>query len=163
MRRPALALIALGASVAAAQRPVAATSPLAEFNKSLQSATFTMNDSATLALWDDAGVSLLPNAAPVVDKAAITKYFRSITSQLKGAKMERFDLRCFDDVVSGALASEWCVEHQIVRLGDGSTFDGWGKLSFALRRTADGRWRLTQEVWLPATAADSTLIRPSPR
>lgn len=163
MRLPALALVALGASVAAAQRPVSATSPLAEFNKALQSATFAMNDSATLTLWDDDGVSLLPNAAPVVGKAAITKYFTSVTSQLKGARMERFDLRCFDEAISGSLASEWCVEHQVVRLGDGSKFDGWGKISFALRRNANGRWLLTQEAWLPATAADSTLLRPSPR
>ena len=90
MSRTALALVAFIASAAAAQqRPVATASPVAEFNKALERAPFPRNDSATLALWDDDGVSLLPNAAPVVGKAAITKYFTSITSQLKGARMER--------------------------------------------------------------------------
>lgn len=159
MRR-AIAVLAIcgAAKVATAQRPVSASSPLAEFNRALQQATFQMNDSAALALWDASGVSLLPNVAPISGKPAITTYLTSMTSQLHGAKMERFDLRCFDDAVSGAWASEWCIEHQIVQLGDNKTFDGWGKLAFVLRRT-DAGWRLTQEAWLPATAGDSTLLR----
>jgi len=83
----------------------------------------------------------------------------SVMKQIAGAKMQSFEMKCHDIQVSGPLATEWCVEHQIVLLADKSTFDGWGKMAFVLTRAQDGAWRLKQEVWLPAAAGDSTLMR----
>jgi ketosteroid isomerase-like protein len=84
----------------------------------------------------------------MVGKAAITQFLAGVTSNLKGAAMESFQMECFDVVVSGDLASEWCTEHQVVRLGDGKApFDGHGKMLFVLRRSSDKTWRIEREMW----------------
>ena len=126
------------------------------FNAAMTDATRRMDNAATLALWDDAGVSLLPATAPIAGKAAIAKFFGDVTAQLKGARMESFDMSCADIEVSGAWASEWCTEHQVVSFPDGQPkFDGRGRMLLVLHRGADDRWKLRAEMWQPAPAADS--------
>ena len=64
---------------------------IARFNRALDQATRTMSNAATLALWADDGVSLLPNQAPIVGKKAIAKFFDDVTSKMpSGAKMTTF-------------------------------------------------------------------------
>lgn len=70
--------------------------------------------------------------------------------------MEKFESECFDINVSGALASEWCTEHQVVQIGGGKApFDGRGKMLLVLHRGTDSKWRLRQEMWNQAAAPDS--------
>jgi ketosteroid isomerase-like protein len=152
--------IACAAPLRAQERRMADSSPLATFNRALEDATRRMDNNATLALWDDAGVSLMPSAAALVGKKAIADFFTSVTARIAGSRMEHFELVCFDGQTSGTWGSEWCVEHQVVRLADKTTFDGWGKLALVLQQAPDGRWRMTQEAWLPASASDSLLTRP---
>jgi len=129
------------------------------FNQALADATRRMDDSAIVALWEPDGVSLLPSTRPIVGRAAIAAFVTSVTSGLKGARMTRYDQGCHDVEIAGDTATEWCVEHQVVALADGSTFDGWGKLLLVLHRGADGRWRLRREMWNQAAAADSSALR----
>lgn len=127
------------------------------FNRALAAATRTMDNAATMALWEAGGVSLLPSTISIVGKPAIAQFLNDVTKQLTGAKMESFDLRCFGIEVSGSLGSEWCLEHQVVAFPDARPrFDGWGKLLLVLHRGVDGTWRLIREMWNQALP-DSTI------
>lgn len=138
-------MLSLGVHPARAQAGVAGVEA---FNRSLDDATRRMDNAAMMALWDDDGVSLLPSTKPIVGKPAIAKFLNDVMASLASARMERFDLRCFDIEITGDWASEWCTEHQVVQLGGGKPpFDGWGKMLLVLHREADGLWRLKREMW----------------
>jgi ketosteroid isomerase-like protein len=159
MRIFAFAVLMLGA-VPKTSRPSGVQDDRAgveAFNKAFDAATRRMDTPATLALWDDDGVSLMPSARPVVGKPAIAAFMAGVVKDLTGAHMQSFTNQCFDIAVSGDWASEWCVEHQVVRFASGKMFDGWGKLLLVLHRGGDGRWKLREEMWNQGTAADSTL------
>jgi ketosteroid isomerase-like protein len=100
-------------------------------------------------------VSLLPSTKPIMGKPAIAKFFGEVMAQLKDARMQKFEMQCFDIVVSGDWASEWCTEHQVVDLGPGKPpFDGWGKMLLVLHKTG-GSWRLAREMWNQAVPGDA--------
>jgi uncharacterized protein (TIGR02246 family) len=118
------------------------------FNHRLEDATRSMDNQATLALWADDGISLLPSTKPIVGKTAIASFLEGVTAQLHGAKMEKFELECFAIDVSGYVASEWCNEHQVVFMPEGKPlFDGRGKMLLVLRKGTDGHWRIQREMW----------------
>lgn len=118
------------------------------FNHRFEDATRRMDNAATMELWAENGVSLLPSTKPIVGKAAIQAFMESVTAQLKGARMEQFELHCEGIEVAGNLATEWCGEHQVVQLANGKPpFDGRGRMLLVLRREADGRWLLLREMW----------------
>ena len=136
-----------------------AAGPRAEieaFNRAFDDATRHMDNAATLALWEDDGVSLLPSTKPIVGKKAIAGFMDAVMKEISGGRMEKFENECFDIEVSGAWASEWCVEHQIVQLPGDKRFDGWGKMLLVLHRGADGKWRIKREMWNQAISPDST-------
>lgn len=130
-----------------APRQAAERDGIVAFNRALDSATRHMDDSATLALWENDGVSLLPSTKPIVGKEAIAAFIRGVSKANPAARMQSFQLECFDIDVSGAWASEWCTEHQVVELGGGKQFDGRGKMLLVLHRGHDGKWRLHTEMW----------------
>lgn len=154
-------------SIGVARRPVAQgaddRAQIAALNTAIESATRHMDNAASLALWADDGVSLTPNANALVGKPAIAAFFETVMKQIAGATMTSFEMRCFDITIARPLATEWCVEHQVVLLADKTTFDGWGKIGFVLRRGADGKWQLKQETWLPGLPSDSILLRSARR
>jgi uncharacterized protein (TIGR02246 family) len=136
---------ALGQSAAAAVNERAG---IETFNQAFDEATRHMDTAATLALWEDDGTSLLPSTPPIAGKKAIAAFLDQVMAQLQGAHMEKFEDTCTDIQVSGDWASEWCTEHQIVKLPAGKPpFDGWGKMLLVLHKGADGKWRLKQEMW----------------
>jgi ketosteroid isomerase-like protein len=92
-------------------------------------------------------VSLLPSTKPIVGKRAIATFLDGVMASLAGARMEKFEMECFDIKISGSWASEWCTEHQVVQLTGDKRFDGWGKIAYVLHRGADGTWRISQEMW----------------
>ncbi|HEY0786381.1 MAG TPA: DUF4440 domain-containing protein [Acidobacteriaceae bacterium] len=152
MRKVRLAVLlwCMGAGTGSgmAQAKQASLSEIAGLNQALREATEHMDNAATLALWAEDGVSLLPSTKPLVGKAAIAKFMDEVMGGLKGARMESFALDCFDTVVSGDLGSEWCTEHQVVELGGGKpVFDGRGKMLLVLRKGGDGQWRIVREMW----------------
>ena len=131
--------------------PAAAQSGILRFNQKLADATRHMDNAAMLALWADDGVSLLPDASPLLGKPAITAFMNRVTASLKGATMAKFAMQCSGIEVSGDLASEWCAEHQIVTLpGNQPPFDGHGQMLLVLRRDTHGDWRLLREMWVQA-------------
>lgn len=126
------------------------------FNRALDQATRNMDNAASVALWEDDGVSLLPSTKPIVGKKALAQFYDGVMSSMPAARMLKFESRCFDVNVSGDLATEWCTEHQIVDIGAGKPlFDGRGKMLLVLHRSQDGVWRLRQEMWNQAAATDS--------
>ena len=134
-----------GAFTGAAQTPA---SGVEAFNQKLEAATRSMDNAATLALWAEDGVSLLPGAEPLVGKAAIAAFLERVTAPLKGARMTTFEMQCAGVQVVGDVATEWCTEHQVVQLpGAEKPFDGRGRMLLVLRRGGDGMWMLEREMW----------------
>ena len=153
-----LLLVLLVSPPARAQGAPGSTYPAIDaFNRSFANATRRMDNAATLALWDDGGISLLPSTQPIVGKAAIARFMTDVMTSLHGAHMTKFESDCHDIQVSGDWASEWCTEHQIVALPGGKPpFNGYGKMLLVLHRGADGSWRIREEMWNQAVAPDST-------
>ncbi len=121
---------------------------IVSFNRSFENATRKMDTDATLALWAADGISLLPSTKPILGKAAIATFLSDVMASLKGAQMVKFEMACFDIVVSADWASEWCTEHQVVQFPDGKpAFDGRGKMLLVLRRGTQGAWRIEREMW----------------
>jgi ketosteroid isomerase-like protein len=149
-----LTLAAAMAVGSAHPAPSAATRGLARFNHAFTDAVRRMDNAAVLALWENDGISLLPQTPPIVGKAKIAKMLEEATAGHPQAHMQSFTNDCFDEKISGAWASEWCVEHQVVvGLGD-KPFDGWGKMLLVLHRGRAG-WRLSCEMWNQAVPANS--------
>jgi ketosteroid isomerase-like protein len=88
------------------------------FNAKFLEGHLQMDAAAILGMWAEDGVSLLPETAPLVGKTAITKFLTGVTAQLKGYRMEKMELDFQGIEVSGDWASEWALEHQLVRLPD---------------------------------------------
>lgn len=160
VRRVLLLLFCIAPGLGQARTLAASAAPragVAAFNRAFDAATRHMDNAATLALWEDDGVSLLPSTPPIIGKPAIAKFMDDVMAQIPGGRMERFESACFDINVSGDWATEWCTEHQLVRFATGKPpFEGWGKMLLVLHRGADGRWRLRTEMWnqgLPPVAA----------
>jgi ketosteroid isomerase-like protein len=148
MRLTSVLLIPFACATLGAQSPAGAHAGIDAFNRAFADATRHMDNAATLALWDDDGVNLLPSTEPINGKPAITKFMNDVMSSLAGAHMKSFESTCFDIHASGDWASEWCTEHQIVELPNGKPpFDGYGKMLLVLHRGADRKWRLHDEMW----------------
>jgi ketosteroid isomerase-like protein len=152
---PMIVLFALMSQTATAQAPDTSTAraEIETFNRALDSATRAMNNAAVLALWEDDGVSLLPQTKPIVGKPAIRAFVEEVTSRFPDARMESFTLACSGIEISGPWASEWCEEHQVVKLPT-TRFDGRGHMLLVLHRGADGRWRIRREMWNQAPSPD---------
>ena len=122
-----------------------------EFNHALADATRRLDNTATLALWEDDGISLLPSTAPIAGKPALKRFFDQATASLGAARMKLFEMQCFDGEIEGGTGSEWCDEHQVVVSEKGEViFEGRGRMLLVLHRSADGPWRLRREMWIPA-------------
>jgi ketosteroid isomerase-like protein len=153
--RPACVLVAFLVGVAFGPGHLRAQSVSARgradiesFNRALSDATRRMDNAATLALWSEDGVSLRPSTKTDPGQGRDRRLPERDDGGLPRAQMEQFELRCQDVEVSGDWASEWCLEHQVVRFADGRPrFDGWGKLLLVLHRSSDGPWRIRTEMW----------------
>ena len=145
----------------AAATPAAALPPdIAAFNRALTDATLRMDHAALLALWEDDGVSLLPETAPIQGKKALAGFLDGIAKTIPGAKVTRQEDDCHDAEVAGDWASEWCYTHQVVDLGEGrAPWEGRGRMLLVLHRGPDGRWRIRREMW---NAAVRTAPPPPP-
>jgi uncharacterized protein (TIGR02246 family) len=143
-----LLLLAAALPIVAQTVPLSPRAEIEAFNRRFEDATRRMDNAAVVALWADDGISLLPSTKPIVGKVAIAAFIDSVTSQIKGARVEKFELECFAIDVSGDTASEWCSEHQVVTMPGGKPpFDGRGKMLLVLRRGPDGKWRLQRAMW----------------
>jgi ketosteroid isomerase-like protein len=148
-------ILFLVVSLPAGAQAQTARSGVEAFNHRLEEATLRMDNAAVMALREEDGISLLPATKPMIGKAAIAEFLDKVTASIPGAKMEKFEMKCFAIEVSGDLATEWCNEHQVVRLpGNKPPFDGRGRMLLVLRRGRDGKWRMEREMWNQAEAGD---------
>ena len=158
-------VLLFAARIAAAQQPSSNNrAGIEALNRALDDATRRMDTAATIALWAEDGTSLLPSTKPIEGRTAIARFFGDVMASIPGASMEQFELKCFGLVISGNLASEWCTEHQRVRLGgDKPPFEGRGRMLFVLRRGHDRQWRILREMWNPSEnpAAATSSVSPS--
>jgi ketosteroid isomerase-like protein len=158
MTRIWLALIIavpMSCGASAARNPSTAPEGIEAFNHALSEATSHMDNAATLALWEEDGITLLPQTKPAIGRKAISAFLDEVMKQLPNARMEKFEMKCHDIAAAGDWASEWCEEHQRVQLGDGKPpFEGSGVLLLVLHRGADGNWRMKREMWNQAAAAE---------
>lgn len=151
MKKSILALLLALAAPAAGGAAPDAQSGIDAFNRAVIDSTKKMDNAASLALWDEGGISILPNSKPLSGKPAIAKFLETVAAETKGAAMQSFTMECATIAVSGDLATERCVEHQVVKLpGDKPPFDGWGNLLYVLHRGGDGGWKIRAEMWSPA-------------
>ena len=145
-------LAALDSDGKSAQRPVVEDERRKEilaFNAKFLDAHLKMDTPAIVMMWEEDGVSLLPDTAPMIGKPEIAKFLGEVTKRLKGWRMEKMELDFRGIEVSGNWASEWAFEHQVVKPPDNAkpAVDGHGKMLLVLHREADGSWRIKREMW----------------
>ena len=90
----AIALI-LAVHGVAAQSVAAEKAGIERFNEALRQATLHMDNAATLSLWEETGVSLLPATAPITGKRALAAFLDRVTSSMSSAKMQSFGHQFF--------------------------------------------------------------------
>jgi ketosteroid isomerase-like protein len=118
------------------------------FNERFRAAHERMDTPGILGMWSETGVSLLPETAPVVGKAAVTKLMMNAMGGLAGYKELKVEMDFHDVRVCGEWATEWAVEHQVIQPPDRKpVIDHWGKFALILHKDADGVWRVQQEMW----------------
>lgn len=149
-----VALVAVGvvgAALGLSVRSKAAADGKAEvatFNEKFRAAHERMDTPGILGMWAETGVSLLPDTAPIVGKAAVTKFMTDAISNLAGYKELKVEMDFHDVRVCGEWATEWAIEHQVIQPPDGKpVIDHWGKFALILHKDADGVWRVEQEMW----------------
>ncbi len=131
--------------------PAFAASPrdeIASFNQKFRDATLRMDNTATMALWSEDGVSLLPGLAPIEGKKTIAKWLDGVVAGLAGYRVTTQENDFHDIQISGDRASEWGTTHQIVQPPDGKpAIEIWGKILLVLHREPDGAWKIREEMW----------------
>lgn len=148
MQRIVVTIVFLSFSGAMFAAEGAENQTIAAFNDRFTHAIRTMNNAETVALWDDEGVSLLPNMKPIQGKAAIKQFMDGITSKMSGYRVISHDSEFRDTQVSADWASEWAITTQVVQPPDGKPqFTIYGKMLLVLHRAKDGAWKIKEESW----------------
>jgi len=120
---------------------------IAAFNAKYTDATRRMDNAATMALFADDAVDLLPGMEPMSGKVMITKWLDQTMEGLKGIQMVSNEDEFHDIEVSGNWASEWANTHQVVNLADGKRVEIYGKMLLVLQKGGDGQWKIKEEMW----------------
>lgn len=107
-----------------------------------------MDNSATLALWANDGVDLLPGMDPLMGKQAIREWLDGIASGDKGVKVMQCDVDWKQIEIACDVAYEWGINTQTVAIPDQpEAVRNKGKITLILRRQTDGEWKLVLESW----------------
>ena len=139
-----------GAAGAMAKPKAAQDDGLAAFNAKFRDVILRMDSAATVALWADDGVSLMPDAEPIVGKTDIAKFMAQVDKDFAGYKVTKEEIQWKDARVSGDWASEWGVVHQeVFPPGNKPAIEVYGRIALVLHRAA-GEWKIKQEVWQSA-------------
>jgi ketosteroid isomerase-like protein len=107
-----------------------------------------MDNAATMALWAEDGVALLPGMAPLEGKTTISKWLDGVVAGLTGYRVAAQDNDFHDILISGKWASEWGTTNQVVQRPDGKpAIETWGKILLVLHKGDNGAWRIREEMW----------------
>ena len=119
-----------------------------EFNQRFIESCRKMDNRATLALWTDDGVDLLPGMDPMIGKAAIADWLKSMTDRSVGVKMLQCDVDWQRVQVSSDIAYEWGINTQTISIpSQTEPFKNKGKITLILHKQSDGSWKLALESW----------------
>jgi ketosteroid isomerase-like protein len=123
------------------------TADIEAFNQKFLAAHLRMDTAQILSFWEEGGVSLMPEMAPIVGKKAIPKFVEDAVASMPGYKVTKQEIEWHDIRVSGDWVSEWGLEHQVAEGPPGKpTFDGRGKILLILHKRG-GEWKIEQEMW----------------
>lgn len=119
-----------------------------ELNQKEIDACLKMDHAGSAALWAEDGVDLIQGLQPMIGKAAISKWYDSLTPQLHGAKMEYCTIDWQQIKIQDDWAWEWGVNRQKINFPPPQeSFESDGKILLILKRQADGAWRIELESW----------------
>ncbi len=119
-----------------------------DFNQKFTDDIRRMDNAATLKLWADDGVSLLPGMAPISGIAAIRKFMEDVTDKTRGFKVLSHENKFHDIQVSGDWASEWAETEQVVQQPSPKPIlIIHGKMLLVLHRDKSGEWKIKEEAW----------------
>ena len=140
--------------------PAFAATPREEIeivNQRLREATLHMDNAATMELWAEDGVTLLPGLAPIEGKRTIARWLDGVVANLHGYRVTAQDNVFHDVQISGDWASEWGTTHQVVQPPNGGQpMETWGKILLVLHRDAGGAWKIREEMWTPGVKPQHT-------
>jgi ketosteroid isomerase-like protein len=123
---------------------------LAAFNAKFREVILRMDSAGAVALWADDGVSLMPDAEPIVGKTRITKFMAQVDKDFAGYRVTKEEIAWKDARIAGDWASEWGVVHQeVIPPGNKPAIEVYGRIALVLHRAA-GEWKIEQEVWQSA-------------
>jgi uncharacterized protein (TIGR02246 family) len=119
-----------------------------EFNRRFVDACRSMDHKASVDMWADDGVDLLPGMEPMIGKDAISAWLAGLEAQMKGAKVTQCDVDWQQIQVAGTVAYEWGINTQTVSVPDHpEPFKNKGKITLILRKQLDGSWKQALESW----------------
>lgn len=122
-----------------------------EFNQKYTAAHLKMDNAAVLGMWEEDGVSLLPQMAPIEGKKAIGKFIDDAVKPLAGYHMLKMEIDFRKIQMMGDWAYEWGIEHQMLQPPDGKpVIEGRGNILLILHKNAQGEWKIKQEMWSAA-------------
>lgn len=122
-------------------------------NQKEEAACREMDNTKSGTLWAEGGVDLIEGLEPMIGKAAIVKWYDSLTPQLKGAKMEYCTVDWQKIKIQGDWAWEWAITRQKIDFpAQQKPFESEGKMLLILKKQAGGEWKIELESWnsLPA-------------
>jgi len=107
-----------------------------------------MDPMATMSLWAEDGVDLLPGMEPMVGKSVISQWLKGLLEQMKGVKVLQCDVDWKQIEIKDDVAYEWGINTQTVSLPDRpEPQKNEGKITLILRRQPSGQWKLVLESW----------------
>jgi len=117
-------------------------------NQKEEEACSRMDNWESGELWADDGVDLIEGLKPMVGKAAILKWYDSLTTLMRGAKMEYCTVDWRKIKIQGEWAWEWAITRQKIDLpAPQKPIESNGKMLLILKRQADGEWKIELESW----------------
>ena len=82
------------------------TAEIEQFNQKFLAAHLRMDTAQILSFWEEDGVSLMPEMAPIVGKKAIQKFVEDAVASMPGYKVTKQEIDWREIRVSGVWASE---------------------------------------------------------
>jgi uncharacterized protein (TIGR02246 family) len=119
-----------------------------DFNRQFLEGCRNMDPMATMSLWAEDGVDLLPGMEPMVGKSVISQWHKGLLEQMKGVKVLQCDVDWKQIEIKDDVAYEWGINTQTVSLPDRpEPQKNEGKITLILRRQPSGQWKLVLESW----------------